>query len=301
MISKQLQSEIQGAGFKFKTFKVEHIMEVKSQLEEQAAKGLFEEVFYKKNLCSFNYDYNSLLENSKYVILIAAPQGKSIAEFKFGNRSLEAVVPPTYVNTPDLKQVVSSIRGILERNNYKLAVANVPLKLMAVRSGLSQYGRNNITYVPGIGSFYKLVALLTDYEFDEDSWGEMQVMESCSSCTACIDSCPTGAISSDRFLLHGNRCITYMNEFDSPIPDWVNPEWHDSVVGCMKCQTVCPHNTNRLQEVCVKISFDEAETKHIMDGSPYESLEETTKEKLKDVGISGYYSVLSRNIGLLLR
>jgi epoxyqueuosine reductase len=36
------------------------------------------------------------------------------------------------------------------------------LKRLAVRSGLARYGRNNVTYVEGMGSFLELSASLTD-------------------------------------------------------------------------------------------------------------------------------------------
>ena len=42
------------------------------------------------------------------------------------------------------------------------------MKLAAVRSGLAQYGRNNICYVEGMGSFFSFHAYLTDRVFEED-------------------------------------------------------------------------------------------------------------------------------------
>jgi epoxyqueuosine reductase len=40
-----------------------------------------------------------------------------------------------------------------------VALSLLPLKSLAVRSGLAAYGRNNVCYVPGMGSFLELVGL----------------------------------------------------------------------------------------------------------------------------------------------
>ena len=300
MISKNLYSEIEAAGFRIKTFKVEHLEEISTEFERLVAQGLLNEDFYKSNLVSFNYDYKSMLKNAKSVIVIAAPQYKSLVEFEYEGKTLAATIPPTYIYPRIDNRVVNILNDVLIKNHYSLVRASLPLKLLAARSGLGQYGRNNVCYIPGRGSYNRLLAFITDYEFEEDNWGDIKVMESCSTCSACVDKCPTGAIDKNRFLIHAQNCITNFNEYETPIPEWINPDWHDSIVGCMKCQAACPQNNKLLDKVDERISFNEKETEMILDGSEFNNLPGETRNKLSNAGMESYYNVLPRNIHLLI-
>lgn len=104
-----------------------------------------------------------------------------------------------------------------------------------MRSGLAEYGKNNICYVSGMGSFLQIVAAYSDLPCSEDGWREPVMMKSCDGCDLCRRVCPTGAIPSDRFLLRGERCIVYHNEKrgDVPFPDWMAASWHNCLIGCM--------------------------------------------------------------------
>lgn len=300
MISGNLHCSIGAAGFKVKTFNTEHLKEISTEFERLTAQGLLDEGFYKSNLASFNYDYESVLENAKSVIVIAAPQYKSIAEFEFQGRTIEAVIPPTY-SYPGIDSLVADILDkVLVKSGYGLARPALPLKLLAVRSGLGVFGRNNICYIPGLGSFIRLAAYITDYQFEEDNWGDVRVMESCDTCSLCIDKCPTGAINKGDFLIHAHNCITNYNEYKASMPVWINPQWHDSLVGCMKCQAACPHNAKLIDMVDESIYFDEKETGMIMDGCTFDSLPADTRNKIYRAGMESYYNVLPRNIHLLI-
>ena len=57
---------------------------------------------------------------------------------------------------------------ILGKKDHSVDRAILPMKLLAVRSGLAKYGKNNICYINGIGSFTRLEAFYTDYAFLTD-------------------------------------------------------------------------------------------------------------------------------------
>jgi epoxyqueuosine reductase len=179
----------------------------------------------------------------------------------------------------------------------------LPLKQLAVRSGLGQYGRNNICYVSGIGSFLQLVAVYSDLPCEKDDWREPVMMENCRGCELCRRACPTGAIPSDRFLLRGERCIVFHNEKkgDIPFPKWMDASWHNCVVGCMHCQRVCPLNKDFLGWFEEEEEFSEEETALLLEGIPPDKLQGTTRRKLEHLSLLDYLENLPRNLGVFFK
>jgi epoxyqueuosine reductase len=192
---------------------------------------------------------------------------------------------------------------ILAPKGYRVTLAQLPLKLLAVRSGLGAYGRNNICYVPGMGSFLQLVALYCDLPCQKDNWQKPHMIQSCQDCHACRQNCPTGAIPSDRFLLRAERCIVFHNERkgDIPFPAWIDPSWHNCLIGCMHCQRVCPQNKHFLQCVGEREEFSQEETALLLEGTPSERLPAATKRKLRHLDLLEDTDTLPRNLDAFFR
>ncbi|HEX9261839.1 MAG TPA: 4Fe-4S double cluster binding domain-containing protein, partial [Candidatus Bathyarchaeia archaeon] len=135
------------------------------------------------------------------------------------------------------------------------------------------------------------------------SWQKAKMMSRCHECNLCQKTCPTGAISADRFLLHAEKCLTYHNEKEAkiPFPKWIKPEWHNCIIGCMRCQAVCPENKQFLSLVGEIAEFTEKETKQLLEGVPSEMLPSETLLKMKLLSLTDYYKELPRNLGVLLR
>jgi epoxyqueuosine reductase len=196
---------------------------------------------------------------------------------------------------------------ILEPAGYRVAKAVLPKKLLAVRSGLAAYGKNNITYVHGLGSFHRLVVFYSDLPCDPsagsgDDWREPEMMERCEKCIACLRHCPAGAITSERFLLHAERCITFHNEqpSDVPFPAWFDASWHNCLVGCLHCQSICPENRDFLAWVEEGAEFSSEETTLLVEGVPLDQLPAETIRKLEQSDLVGLLDSLPRNLQLLL-
>ncbi len=299
MLGEVLSSEMENAGFKMKIFEAGHLDEIRNDFEDLVNNGFLDKDFYRNSLSHFKYEYKNVMENAKYVILVAAPQYKSIVKFKTESGEIPAVIPPTY-NYPSIDKRITDILSTFHaKNNCRLARISLPMKLLAVRSGLGQYGRNNICYIPGSGSFNRLLAFITDCCLGEDSWGGISTMKSCEACSACVDSCPTGAVGTGQFLINALKCITNYNEELDPIPGWMDPGCHNAIVGCMKCQSACPHNAGLIDMTDEEIFFDTLETHLILDGAEFGSLPAETRSKISSIGMEPYYSLLPRNINLL--
>lgn len=125
-------------------------------------------------------------------------------------------------------------------------------------------------------------------------------MKSCEKCSACLWSCPTGAITPHHFLLRAERCITFHNERRGDFPDWIDPEWHHCIVGCLHCQTVCPENRDFLGWIEKKEEFSQEETELLLEGKQLDRLPSSVIRKLERLELIEYLDVLPRNLGALL-
>jgi epoxyqueuosine reductase len=179
----------------------------------------------------------------------------------------------------------------------------LPKKVLAVRSGLAAYGKNNITYVPGMGSYFGLVTAYSDLPAPDHDWQESRMMERCVKCSACQQACPAGAITADRFLLHAERCISFHNEKPGsvPFPAWLDPSWHNCLVGCLLCQRLCPENKDMREWVVDGVEFSQEETALLLERVPADQLPAAMVDKMKRQHLDAYFGRLPRNLEALLQ
>lgn len=291
-------------GYQGRVVSIQRLRELQEEIEERYRQDLFDKEFYQERLASFDFQIPDSLPEAMSLIVVAVPRPQSQAVFTWNGKSRELILPPTYVAYEETrKRVEDLLAGILDPKGYRIARTKLPLKLLAVRSELGWYGRNNICYVPGMGSFLQLVAVYSDLPCEKDDWREAQMMESCQNCHACRQHCPTGAIPSDRFLLRAERCIVFHNEKpgDIPFPAWMNSSWHNCVVGCLHCQNVCPQNKDFLQWIEGKEEFSEEETALLLEGVPRDDLPAATVRKLEQLDLIGYLDSLRRNLGVFFK
>lgn len=103
-----------------------------------------------------------------------------------------------------LKEMLFKVAdGIKEQNpevRGRCFVDTAPIleKAWAVEAGLGWIGKNSLLITPQYGSFLFLGIIVIDAEVDHYSTPFDK--ERCGSCTKCIDSCPNGAINSNRTI-----------------------------------------------------------------------------------------------------
>jgi len=292
--------ELERQGLKARTVSVIHLPELRENIERFQRQGMLEpgivDVYMK-----WSYDAAAALPGAKTVFIASVPQPVTRARFDFRGKSYTADVPPTYIGKVDDARVKAVLEAALTPGGFKVKWAILPVKTLAVRSGLARYGRNNVTYVAGSGSYQRLVAFYSDCPCARDSWGELAAMKTCEKCVKCREACPPRCIPEDRFLLHAEKCLTWHNEMERPLPDWVKPEWHNALVGCMVCQRVCPANRYQNDKIAPGPAFSEEETGSILQKPPLEKLPEATRQKIESIAMDDSYDVLARNLAVLIK
>jgi epoxyqueuosine reductase len=298
-LSKAFHESIGKQGFQGKIVSIEHVKELETEIMTRYQKGLLDSDLYDAYLASFDFACQQKLKDARSLIIVTVPQPQIQVTFIRKDKSYPVVIPPTYYSAVD-EDVAEFLKTILEPQGYQLQKVRLPEKMLAGRSGLAQYGKNNITYVKGMGSFQRPVVFISDCPCGEDSWGKATVLDRCENCSACRKACPTDAIVSDRFQLYAERCLTFHTECSKAFPQWLSPSWHNCLVGCMICQKVCPANKDVVKWIEAGATFDNAETDLILKGVSKERLPEKTLEKLKKLDMIRYYDVLGRNLKALI-
>jgi len=285
---------------------LEVLSAVRDRFDRLRADGLLDPKFFKDNLSELNYLDGCGINEPRSLILLASPRPAHIVTFRLRETVLRTILPPTYVDyRPFFERVREVFLSDLEVSAFNVNLLNAPLKSLAAAAGLIRYGRNNIGYVPGWGSYFQLVGLVTDYPLASDPGPrriEDQVLDACRDCELCRRACPTAAIS-ERFLLRAERCYTLFSEsleWDTPVPPLPR---QNCLAGCLKCQTVCPENRGLLKRENTGLIFTQAETEAMLhDPDELESgLWQEIRSKLAALGLSFDAKLLARNFRVLIK
>jgi len=296
--------KLEAKGYKGKIVSAKYIPEMQKSIKNFHEQRLLDPEFYEEYKDFFEFQPEAEFGEINSLFIITVPQPQYKVTFHWNNSEVPLIIPPTYLHS---RAVINRVKGflteILKPLGYNAEFAMIPQKTLAVRVGLAEYGRNNITYVPSMGSFHRPSTFYSDFPYDQEDWHELRMMELCKECSACVRSCPTSTITNDRFLIHVERCLTFHNEHPAevPFPDWIDPSWHNCLVGCMLCQKVCPANKKVMNWVEPGPTFSENETKLLVSGKSVEELPEETRKKNEQHDLANYLYVYSRNLGVILK
>jgi epoxyqueuosine reductase len=136
-----------------------------------------------------------------------------------------------------LKAVFSGLNHSLQ---YRVFTDSAPLMEveLARKAGLGWRGKHTLLLNRESGSFFFLGEILINAPLPIDA----PVDAHCGSCQACIDICPTKAITAP-YQLDARRCISYLTiEHRDAIPLEFRSAMGNRVYGCDDCQLVCPWN-----------------------------------------------------------
>lgn len=222
--------------------KAEFLEKEAPRLENWLNKNKNGKMQYMENHFDKRLDPTLLVDESKSVISLLYnyfPEEKQdigtykISKYAFG-------VDYHLVVKNKLKELFQFIQDEIGEVNGRVFVDSAPIleKAWAAKSGLGWIGKNSNLITKSVGSFYFIAEIILDLKLEYDN----PVTDHCGTCTACIDACPTQAIT-EPCQLDGSKCISYFTiELKENIPTEFKNKMDDWIFGCDVCQDVCPWN-----------------------------------------------------------
>ncbi len=213
------------------------------RLENWLNKNMHGEMQYMENHFDKRLNPTLLVEGSKSVISLLLNYFPSEIQQDKSAPKLSKYAYGTdyhFVIKDKLKSLLHYIQDEIGEVNGRAFVDSAPVldKAWAAKSGLGWIGKHSNLLTQQVGSFYFIAELIVDLELEYDT----PATDHCGTCTACIDACPTQAIT-EPYVVDGSKCISYFTiELKENIPTEFKGQLDDWMFGCDVCQDVCPWN-----------------------------------------------------------
>lgn len=175
-----------------------------------------------------------------------APPGDALATLRHPDRGNISV----YARNRDYHDVIKGklkhlaqfivSRAAAVQPEVKVFVDTAPVmeKPLAAQAGLGWQGKHTNLVSRRHGSWLFLGEIYTTLDLAPDA----PHADRCGTCHACIDACPTAAITAP-YQLQPTRCISYLTiEHQGPIPQAFRRAMGNRIYGCDDCLAVCPWN-----------------------------------------------------------
>jgi epoxyqueuosine reductase len=140
-----------------------------------------------------------------------------------------------------LAKLAERIRTELASGEFRAFVDSAPVleRAIAEQAGMGWIAKNTMLINESAGSWFFLGEIYTDIALVHS---EPKREKHCGTCTACLDTCPTGAFVAP-FVLDARRCISYLTiEHKGSIDPALRAKMGNRIYGCDDCQLVCPWN-----------------------------------------------------------
>jgi epoxyqueuosine reductase len=242
-----LAKEAHTRGFDaFGVVKPDAAPELKARLESFLAKGAHGDMSWLANNAERRASPSALWPAVRSIVMLGMNYGSDsdpLAILKERDRAAISV----YARGDDYHDLIKSRLKELARwltstagGNVKVFVdtAAVMEKPLAARAGLGWQGKHTNLLSRQFGSWLFLGSIFTTLDLPADA----PEADSCGSCRACLDVCPTAAFPAP-YQLDARRCISYLTiEHKGPIPRDLRIAMGNRIYGCDDCLAVCPWN-----------------------------------------------------------
>jgi len=279
--------------------KTEFLENEAPRLEKWLNKSMHGEMRYMENHFDKRLDPTKLVEGSKSVISLLLnyypsqlqnEESYKLSKYAYGTDY-------HYVIKDKLKSLLFFIQEEIGDVHGRAFVDSAPVldKAWAAKSGLGWIGKHSNLLTQQVGSFYFIAELIVDLELEYDT----PTTDHCGTCTACIDACPTQAIT-EPYVVDGSKCISYFTiELKENIPTEFKGKFDNWMFGCDVCQDVCPWN--RFSKVHSEPLFNPHPKLLEMTKKNWEEITEDIFKKIfkKSAVKRTKYSGLTRNIDFL--
>lgn len=270
------------------------------RLEKWLRQGRHGEMHYMENHFDKRLDPTKLVSGAKSVVSLllnyhstekqSDPTAPKISTYAFGQDYHKVIKDKLYLLLARIRDRIGEVDG-------RVFVDSAPVmdKAWAAKAGLGWVGKNTNLIAKQVGSFFFIAEMILDLELAYD----LPVADHCGSCTACIDACPTQALTAP-YQIDGSKCISYATiELKNAIPDHFKGKMDGWMFGCDVCQTVCPWN--RFSTPNNETAFaPKAELLELKKKDWEELTEETFKRVFQKSAVKRTkYSGLTRNIRFL--
>ena len=216
------------------------------QLREWVADGRHGDMGWFADRLHHRVGVNALWPEAKSVIALAmsyapATNPLDLAEAKDRGRISVYAQGADYHKT--VKMGLKALgRWLADETGCELKVfvdtAPVMEKPLAAAAGIGWQGKHTNLLSREFGNWLFLGVIYTTLELEPDQPAAV----TCGSCTACIDACPTGAITGPH-RIDARACISYLTiEHAGPIPYKYREAMGNRIYGCDDCLAICPWN-----------------------------------------------------------
>lgn len=206
-----------------------------------------------------------------------------------------------------LRQRLQSLADVIEKKigpfGYRVFVDSGPVMEveMANKSGLGWRGKHTLLLNREAGSMFFLGEILVDVPFPVDE----SITSHCGECSACINICPTQAITAP-YQLDARRCISYLTiEHQGSIPEELRPLMGNRVYGCDDCQLVCPWNKfaqlSSVPDFLPRHGLEHADLLNLWSWSEEDFLSKHEGSPIRRIGYEAWRRNLAVGMGNALR